>query len=62
MVTDASHAVIWRAHNFAFGQTVVAGTITLNLGFPGQYYDAETGLWNNGFRDYSSGLGRLRGE
>ena len=34
VVTDASHAVIWRAQNFAFGQTVVAGNITLNLGFP----------------------------
>lgn len=32
--------------------------MTLNLGFPGQYYDAETAAWNNGFRDYSSVLGR----
>src|SRR5690606_39147134 len=23
-----------------------------------QYFDAETGLWRNGFRDYDSGLGR----
>jgi RHS repeat-associated protein len=30
----------------------------LNLGFPGQYYDAERGTWNNGFRDYDSSLGR----
>ncbi|MDO1527975.1 RHS repeat-associated core domain-containing protein [Fulvimonas sp. R45] len=30
----------------------------LNLGFPGQYYDAERGLWNNGFRDYNASLGR----
>ncbi len=30
----------------------------LNLGFPGQYYDAETGLWNDGFRDYDPALGQ----
>jgi len=30
----------------------------LNLGFPGQYYDAETKTWNNGFRDYNSALGQ----
>jgi RHS repeat-associated protein len=30
----------------------------MNLGFPGQYYDEETGLWNNGFRDYDPALGR----
>src|SRR5262249_3939078 len=26
--------------------------------FPGQYFDAETGLYYNGFRDYSPGIGR----
>ncbi|GGA33481.1 type IV secretion protein Rhs [Dyella nitratireducens] len=29
-----------------------------NLGFPGQYFDVETGLFHNGFRDYDSGSGR----
>ena len=57
-VTDASQAVVWRAQNFAFTQNVTTASITLNLGFPGQYYDAETGDWNNGFRDYDSLLGR----
>ncbi|AGG88545.1 RHS repeat domain-containing protein [Rhodanobacter denitrificans] len=58
VVTNASKAVIWRAQNFAFNQKVVTSGITFNLGFPGQYYDAETSAWNNGYRDYKSELGR----
>lgn len=57
-VTDGSGAVVWRAQNFAFNQNVTTAGIVLNLGFPGQYYDAETSAWNNGFRDYKSTLGR----
>ncbi len=57
-MTNASQAVVWRAQNFPFTQNVTVASVTLNLGFPGQYYDAETGDWNNGFRDYSSALGR----
>lgn len=58
VVTDASQNVVWLAQNFPFTQKVTTANITLNLGFPGQYYDSETGTWNNGFRDYNSGLGR----
>jgi RHS repeat-associated protein len=32
--------------------------LTLNLRFPGQYFDAETGLYYNYFRDYDLGTGR----
>ena len=31
---------------------------TMNLRHAGQYYDKETGLFNNGFRDYNPVLGR----
>jgi len=31
---------------------------TYNARFPGQYYDAESGLNQNGFRDYEPGTGR----
>ncbi|MHB1056510.1 MAG: DUF4329 domain-containing protein [Rhodanobacter sp.] len=57
-VTNASKAIVWRAQNFAFNQKVVTSGITFNLGFPGQYYDAETSAWNNGYRDYKSESGR----
>jgi RHS repeat-associated protein len=59
VVTDASQAVVWSAQNWPFARSVaVSNSVPLNLGFPGQYYDAETGLWNNGFRDYDPTLGR----
>jgi len=59
VVTNASGTVVWRSRNYAFDRIVsLATTSPLNVGFPGQYYDQESGLWNNGFRDYSASLGR----
>ena len=61
--TTASDTVVWRwdyfANNSAFGENAPSvQTVTLNLRFPGQYYDAETGLSYNYFRDYEAGTGR----
>lgn len=44
----------------AFGKTQLDTTnqITMNLRFPGQYYDKETNLHYNGFRHYNPELGR----
>ena len=41
-------------------ETPTAGlaAFTLDLRFPGQRFDVETGLFQNGFRDYHPGLGR----
>lgn len=59
VVTSTSGAVVWNAQNGPFSRTVtLSNTTALNVGFPGQYYDQETGLWNNGFRDYDPTLGR----
>lgn len=58
-VTNASQAVVWRAQNMPFTRTVTASNgVTLNIGFPGQYYDTELTLWNNGTRDYADWVGR----
>lgn len=34
------------------------GAFVYNQHFPGQYYDAETGIYHNGFRDYDPSIGR----
>lgn len=59
VVTNNAKAAVWRASNYAFDRAVTLNSIGgLNIGFPGQYFDAETGLWSNGFRDYDASIGR----
>ena len=56
---DHTNAVVWRAANHAFDRDVAQDRIGgLNIGFPGQYYDQETGFWYNGHRDYDPGTDR----
>jgi len=58
-MTDSSGTVVWSADYKPFGEaTVTVSTITNNLRFPGQYYDAETGLNYNYYRDYNPVIGR----
>jgi RHS repeat-associated protein len=59
-LTDASGIPTWGAKVEAFGKTLVDATATRDnpLRFPGQYYDAETALHYNYFRDYDPGSGR----
>jgi RHS repeat-associated protein len=58
-MTDASQALAWRAMNFPFSRSVATdNAVPLNIGFPGQYFDAELNLWNNGSRDYFPWVGR----
>ena len=58
-MTDANQAIVWSAYYKPFGAaTVTVSTITNNLRFPGQYFDAETGLNYNYYRDYNPVIGR----
>ena len=58
-MTDSTGAVVWSADYKPFGEaTITVSLITNNLRFPGQYYDQETGLNYNYFRDYNPVIGR----
>ncbi len=58
-LTDATGTVVWFADYKPFGEaTITESTITNNLRFPGQYYDAVTGLNYNYYRDYNPTIGR----
>lgn len=59
--TNGSKATQWSTSYDPFGQTIGLsnpGSLTMNLRLPGQYYDAETGLYDNGFRSYNPFTGR----
>jgi RHS repeat-associated protein len=59
VATNASNGIVWRAANAAFDRTVSTDAIGgLNISYPGQYFDSESGLYNNGRRYYESGTGR----
>jgi RHS repeat-associated protein len=64
-VTDKTGVVVWTAAYDPFGAAVVNDDPDgngvhqkLNMRFPGQYFDAETELHYNYFRDYDPTLGR----
>ena len=59
-MTDATGATVWKADYEPFGKANVRATSTVenNLRFPGQYFDRETGMHYNYFRDYDPSTGR----
>ena len=58
-MTDANGAVAWGAKYLSFGKAQIEiETVENNLGFPGQYYDEETGLHYNWHRYYDPSTGR----
>ncbi len=65
VVVNTRNAVLWRWDPEPFGTALpnedVDGNgekLVMNLRYPGQYYDQETGLNYNNFRDYDSSIGR----
>jgi RHS repeat-associated protein len=67
VVHPSQNQMIWRwnLNNTAFGEHPPSEnpdgnglSYTLNLRYPGQYYDSESGLFHNGHRDYEPGTGR----
>ena len=61
-VADGTGAAVWQLayQGNAFGELLPtsAGSFAYNLRFPGQYYDAESGLNYNVNRDYEAATGR----
>jgi RHS repeat-associated protein len=61
-ITDATGASIWqlayKGNAFDEQQPSSASVYSYNLRFPGQYYDAESGLSNWGYRSYEAAMGR----
>lgn len=59
VVTDASQTTVWEGRQTPFGETeIITNQIEMNVRFPGQYYDQESGLSYNYFRDYDPSTGR----
>lgn len=65
LASNVSGQVVWRWNSAPFGETSPTqdpdgdGIATIvNLRFPGQYYDSESGLHYNYFRDYDPQTGR----
>ncbi|URL59855.1 RHS repeat protein [Luteibacter flocculans] len=61
-VSDSKGAIIWtwafQGHPFGEVLPTSASGFVLNLRFPGQYFDAESGLNYNVNRDYEAATGR----
>lgn len=57
--TDSTQATVWQWESPAFGnaEPQIEGVV-VNLRFPGQYFDAESGLYYNWNRYYDPELGR----
>jgi len=59
VITDQNQNIVWAANYEPFGEAqITTAEIENNLRFPGQYFDEETNLYYNYFRDYDPSVGR----
>ncbi len=59
VLSDKDQNVVWQGEYSPFGDvTETTRAVEQNLRFPGQYFDNETGLYYNYFRDYDPSIGR----
>jgi RHS repeat-associated protein len=60
MLADSTNTIVWEGIYKPFGEADVNpnSSVVNNFRFPGQYYDAETGLHYNYFRYYDPSTGR----
>ena len=64
MAMDPNRHVVWRWDGDLFGEVALnddpngeLNSVTVNLQFPGQYHEMETGLTYNYFRDFEPSIG-----
>jgi len=65
LISRQDQTLVWRWDSDAFGSNLPnedldgdGSNVVLNIRFPGQYYDSESGLHYNYFRDYDPSTGR----
>src|SRR5690606_3280088 len=56
--TDATGSVVWSLAYLPFGEVRVSTGSPIDARFPGQWYQAESGLYQNWMRDYDPSTGR----
>lgn len=56
--TDGSGAKVWTMAYSPFGGITTSTGVPANMRFPGQWYQAESGLYQNWMRDYDPTTGR----
>lgn len=56
--TDNAKNIVWQWQDLPFGVAVPTGSVTVALRYPGQYHEAETGLFQNWNRTYDKASGR----
>lgn len=59
VITSSNKVILWKANNLTFDRSVSRNLIgQFNIGFPGQYFDSESGLYYNVRRYYDPASGR----